>query len=349
MYPNIKRYGFIYGIVLALILSLAARYIGKLPGLHMLGPLVIAILLGMAWRHWLPLPHSTESGIRFAAQKVLRLGIILMGLRLNWQDLASAGSSVLWLAAACLLFGIFVVYAISRWFGIDHDLAMLVACGTGICGAAAVVAVAPQLDADRAKTGTAVAIVCVMGTLFTMLYALVFPMLPWDASQYGRFAGATLHEVAHVVAATDPLTSAAVNLAIMVKLSRVALLAPVALLLGVMTTRRSKRIQIAKTTVGHEAAAAAATGSFAAKLLALPIPWFVFGFLAAAAIRSLGWVQASTAASMVDFAYILLGMGMAGLGLNMRVEDIRQHGVKAFAACFIGSLLLAGLAAILIM
>ncbi|WP_028546916.1 YeiH family protein [Paenibacillus taiwanensis] len=349
MSPAMKRYGFIYGITLALILSLAARYIGKLPGLHMLGPLVIAILLGMAWRHWLWLPQSTDSGIRFAAQKVLRLGIVLLGLRLNWQDLANAGSSVLWLAAACLLFGISVVYAISRWFGIDHDLAMLVACGTGICGAAAVVAVAPQLEADRAKTGTAVAIVCVMGTLFTMLYAVVFPMLPWDALQYGKFAGATLHEVAHVVAATDPLTSAAVNLAIMVKLSRVALLAPVALLLGVITTRRSKRTQYANTSVQDKIASTAATGSLAARLLALPIPWFVLGFLAAATIRSLGWIQANTAASMVDFAYSLLGMGMAGLGLNMRVEHIRQHGIKAFAACLIGSLLLAGMAAIWIM
>lgn len=338
------RNGKLYGIGLALILSLIAKLIGSLPYLQILGPLVIAILLGIAVRHWFSVPASADAGIQFSAQKLLRLGIILMGLRLNWQDLIQAGPKVIGLAAVCLLFGIAIVYALSRALGIDRDMAILVSCGTGICGAAAVVAVAPQVEANRAKTGTAVAVVCVMGTIMTLVYAFVLPMLALSETQFGELVGATLHEVAHVVAASDGLSTDAVNLAIMVKLARVAMLAPVALMLGFLTSRKRQR-----SSDVYAAAASEISVSWTAKLKALPIPWFVVGFLLAATVRSMGWVSASAASTLVDIAYILLGMGMAGLGLNMRIADIKLHGTKAFIACLVGSLLLSGLGMWLVM
>lgn len=334
----------LFGIGLALILSLIAKMIGSLPYLTILGPLVIAILLGIAVRHWFPIPEKADAGIQFSAQKLLRLGIILMGLRLNWQDLIQAGPKVIGLAAVCLVFGICIVYALSRALGIDRDMAILVSCGTGICGAAAVVAVAPQVEANRAKTGTAVAVVCVMGTIMTLVYAFVLPLFALSSAQYGEIVGATLHEVAHVVAASDSLGTEAVNLAIMVKLSRVAMLAPVALMLGFVSTWRRQRSSDTYTDVQ-----AKTSTSFISKVKALPIPWFVVGFLLAATVRSMGWVSPEAAASIVDFSYILLGMGMAGLGLNMHVSDIKLHGSKAFIACLIGSVLLSGLGMWLVM
>ncbi|WP_195575776.1 YeiH family protein [Paenibacillus sp. 1001270B_150601_E10] len=334
----------LFGIGLALVLSLIAKMIGSLPYLQILGPLVIAILLGIAVRHWFPIPEKADAGIQFSAQKLLRLGIILMGLRLNWQDLIQAGPKVIGLAAVCLVFGIGIVYVLSRALGIDRDMAILVSCGTGICGAAAVVAVAPQVEANRAKTGTAVAVVCVMGTIMTLVYAFVLPLFALSSAQYGEIVGATLHEVAHVVAASDSLGTEAVNLAIMVKLSRVAMLAPVALMLGFVSTWRRQRSSDAYTDVQTNTST-----SFINKVKALPIPWFVVGFLLAATVRSMGWVSPEAAASIVDFSYILLGMGMAGLGLNMHVSDIKLHGSKAFIACLIGSVLLSGLGMWLVM
>lgn len=324
--PNPAPY-FIGGLVLTLGLALAAKYIAGFPGVQMLGPLVWAILLGMGWSAIFGAPVRTMGGVQFASKKLLRAGIILLGMRLNFADILAGGPRVLGIAAIDVAFGIFAVYMIARWMGIDRKLGMLTACGTGICGAAAVAAISPQVKANEEETAVSTAVIAVLGTLFTIAYTILYPVLGMSGGQYGLFAGATLHEIAHVIAAAGPGGAEAVQQAVLVKLARVALLVPVALFVGWWFTRGA---------AGNE------------KKSSAPIPWFIFGFLAVAGVNSTGLVPEGVAVQLTSLAYILMAMAMAGLGLTIHIGTFRRLGAKPFIAGLIGSVFLSVVGYILV-
>ena len=133
-----KRFGFSQGIGITLLIAIVAKYL-ELPFLNIMGQLVIAILIGMVWRAAIGVPHDAIAGTNFASKKLLRFGIILLGMRLNLVDIAKAGPKVLVIAAVVITFTIFVVYGLTKVFK-EKKLGILTACGTAICGAAAVVA-----------------------------------------------------------------------------------------------------------------------------------------------------------------------------------------------------------------
>lgn len=316
--PN-PAISFAGGLILTLGLALAAKYMAGLPGVRMLGPLVWAILFGMAWSAVFGAPVRTISGIQFASKKLLRAGIILLGMRLNFTDIFAGGPRVLGIAAIDVAFGIFAVYMIARWMGVDRKLGMLTACGTGICGAAAVAAISPQVKANEEETAVSTAIIAVLGTLFTIVYTVLYPVLGLSDSLYGQFSGATLHEIAHAIAAAGPGGATAVDQAVLVKLARVALLVPVALFVGWWFTHGS---------AGDE------------KTSGAPIPWFIFGFLSVAGVNSTGLVPEAAAAQLTALAYVLMAMAMAGLGLTIHMGTFRRLGIKPLVAGLIGSVLL---------
>lgn len=319
------------GIALTLVLALAARLIAGLPFFAIMGQLVIAIMLGMMWRAAVGVDNGLLEGASYSSKKLLRLGIILLGFRLNLYDIYNAGATVFFIAFANLTFALLVVYGLSRLFTVEKRLGILTACGTAICGAAAVVAIAPVIKANEKETAVGAANVAVLGTIFTILYTLIFSYLGLNALDYGVFAGGTLHEIAHVVAAADPAGQAALDLAIIVKLTRVALLVPVAILIGILIKRKE-------------------TGATGEKMTfaSLPIPWFILGFLAVSAFNTTGLVSEGAASAIVSFAYLLIGMAMAGLGLNVDFKSFRQMGGKALTAGLAGSVLLSGFGYLLV-
>lgn len=317
-----KGKGFITGIGLTLLLALLAGLLAKLPLLAIMGQLVIAIILGMIWRAAFGLPDVLQQGVTFSNKKLLRLGIILLGMRLNLADIYNAGINVFIIAFLNLMFALVLVYLLARWFGVDRNLGILTACGTAICGAAAVVAIAPIIKAKETETAVAAGIVALLGTTFTLIYSLIYGLLPLSSTGYGIFAGGTLHEVAHVVAAAGAGGEEAVDMAVLVKLTRVALLVPVAFVIGYLVQRGSKK------TAGNKPSLSI-------------FPWFILGFLAMSGFNTLGIVSESVANSIVSIAYILIAMAMAGLGLNVEVKTFRKLGMKGFAAGVVGSVFLA--------
>ncbi|WP_405081276.1 YeiH family protein [Paenibacillus chitinolyticus] len=325
------------GLGMTLALALAAKALALIPGLNVVGQLVLALLLGIAWRAAAPVPASAPAGLAFASKKLLRAGIILLGMRLSLLDVVHAGPAVFAAAAGNILFATVVVYAIARRMNVGPRLAMLSACGTGICGAAAIAGISPQIKADDDETAVGVTVIALLGTLFTVAYTLVYPLLGFSSAEYGFFSGATLHEIAHVIAAAAPGGSAAVDSALVAKLTRVALLAPVALALGVWTARRERR-DAGEGAAGS--AASGAAGSAAPRKAGVPVPWFIVGFLAAAALNTVGIVPQPAAAAAVQGAYLLIAMAMAGLGLNVNLAVFRRHGLRASAAVLLGSVLL---------
>ena len=314
---------FTLGIGLTLLIALLAKYMGQFPFFNIMGQLVIAILIGIGWKAVVGVPKGLIAGTNFSSKKLLRLGIILLGMRLNLVDILHAGPKVFAIAIINIAFTLFVVYGLTQLFNVEKRLGILTACGTAICGAAAVVAIAPQIKAKDDETAIGAATVAILGTLFTLIYTMIYPILGLSAYGYGIFSGATLHEIAHVIAAADPGGKEAVDIAVIVKLTRVALLVPVAILIGIWTSRCEQSGSENKST-----------------WKSIPIPWFIFGFLGMSALHSTGLIPATFANQVVLIAYMLIAMAMAGLGLNVDIKTFKKLGLKAFGAGLIGSFLL---------
>ncbi|OCT17279.1 hypothetical protein A8709_27420 [Paenibacillus pectinilyticus] len=330
--PN-KRFGYAQGISLTFALAVVAKYFAAFPFLSIMGQLVIAIVLGMIWRGVIGVPHDAREGVSFSSKRLLRYGIILLGMRLNLVDIVHAGPKVLAIVSINILFTIVVVYGLAKLFKVDNRLGMLTACGTAICGAAAVVAISPQIKANEDATAISAATVAILGTIFTLLYTLLYPVLGLTAQGYGIFSGATLHEVAHVIAAAAPGGKEAVDLAVIVKLTRVAFLVPVAIVLGIWTNRLERK---------HDANVQKANWR------SIPIPWFILGFLVMSGVNTLGIIPSHWTNQIIVAAYLLIAMAMAGLGLHVDVGTFRRSGMKSFAAGFIGSVLLSVMGYVLI-
>ncbi|MBD1383329.1 YeiH family protein [Metabacillus arenae] len=312
---------FVKGIGVTFLLAMAAKYLSEFPFLSIMGQLVIAIMLGIVWRATIGVKETFMPGVSFSSKKLLRTGIVLLGMRLNLADIYHAGLSVFIIAIINIAFALLVVYGLTRLFGVEKKLSILTACGTAICGAAAVVAIAPQIKAKDEETAIGAASVAVLGTIFTLVYTLLYSTLHLSEAGYGVFSGGTLHEVAHVIAAAAPGGKTAVDMAVIVKLTRVALLVPVAIMIGYL---------VQKGEPGNSKKSISFTA----------IPWFILGFIAMSGFNTLGIVSDMLATHLVNLAYLFIGMAMAGLGLNVDIAAFGKLGTKSFTAGFIGSILL---------
>lgn len=326
-----KSFPFLKGIFITLLIALIAKVLAEIPLLSIMGQLVIAILLGIIWRTFIGVKQDVNAGITFSSKQLLRFGIILLGMRLNFIDIYQAGSSVFLIAVINIVFTLFTVYGLTKWLGVNKKLGILTACGTAICGAAAVVAISSQIRAKDDETAIGAATVAILGTIFTIADTLLYHVLGLSPKGYGVYTGGTLHEIAHVIAAAAPGGSDAVDIAVIVKLTRVALLIPIAIILGLI---------MKKTEGGNHKE----KFSFSS----LPIPWFIIGFLGMSTLNTFGVVTQSVAVIIVTTAYLIIGMAMAGLGLNIKIATLKELGMKSFVAGFIGSILLSLLGYVLV-
>ena len=317
--------GFFQGIMITLLLSIAAKGLSALPFLSIMGQLVLAILLGILYRALVGVPQQAVGGISFSSKRLLRVGIILLGLKLNLADILHAGPKVAALAVINIVFTIFTVYGLARWLKVDRKLGLLTACGTAICGAAAVIAIAPQIKANDNETAISAATVAILGTFFTLMYTILYPILGLSVTGYGIFSGATLHEVAHVIAAAAPGGQEAVDIAVIVKLTRVAMLVPAAIIMALWEAHKQRSSKgLTKRMEWRK----------------LPVPWFIIGFLIMSGINTLGIMPVKVTAELILIAYFLLAMAMAGLGLGVDIITFRKLGKKPLLAGFLGSVLL---------
>ena len=331
--------------VLTLLASLFASWLKQFPGFSLFGALIIALLIGMIIQFpirsaYVGSNDGRKTGVKDAAglisNKLLRLGIILLGFKLNLAVLFTQGIKCLPIAAVVVTLTIIVCYAIARKLGVDPMLAILTAGGTGICGAAAVMGLAGSIKVPEDKQDEkdndvtmAVAIVAIMGTVFALLEIALGPLTGMTKDQLGITAGASLHEIAHAVAGGDAF--GAVDIATIMKLSRVLMLVFAAIIIAIWWDRNHSEMP--------------ADGK-----RKVSFPWFMLGFIGASIIGTFVPFIDAIAPNLVDFAYIVLGMAMAALGINVNFSAIAKKGQKAFLASFLTSVLLmcfaAGIAAL---
>lgn len=329
-------------MLLVALVTCAASIIGSLmaglPVFSLFGALIIALIIGMlvqipmrAWLAHAAAKHTEGVGNAAAliSNKLLRLGIILLGFKLNLDVLFATGVKTIAVAAIIVTLTITVTYLIARKLGVDEHLAILTAGGTGICGAAAVMGLSGSITMtkDEEKRGRddevmAVATVAVMGTVFALAEIALRPFLGLSDAQFGTMGGASLHEIAHAVAVGGSAGDAGMDAAIIMKLSRVLMLAPTAMIIGAWWARRHPQ-----------------PGDGPRKV---PIPWFMLGFLVASVAGTYLPFVAQFTDILVKAAYLVLGMAMAALGMNVDFKAIASRGRMAVLASFLASILLAG-------
>ncbi|WP_350348263.1 putative sulfate exporter family transporter [Agromyces sp. G08B096] len=287
--------------------------------------LLVAIVLGVLARNLLPLPAALEPGLAVAAKRVLRIGIVLLGLQLVLGDILALGPGMIAVVVAIVAVGIGATLAAGRWLGVPPAQRLLIACGFSICGAAAVAAVDGVVESEEEDVVTALALVVVFGTLMIPLVPLAAGALGLAEVDAGLWAGGSIHEVAQVVAAGSALGGAALAAAVVVKLARVLMLAPV---LAIVSFRRRRELR--------------RTDASAARPPIVPL--FVVGFIALMLVRSSGLVpvEAVHAAGIVQT--VLLAAAMFALGANVRISVLRRVGLRPVALGAISTLVVAGTA-----
>ncbi len=288
--------------------------------------LLLVILLGMAWKSLLPEPPAVLPGIRMAQRPILRWAVAGLGFRLSIAELWRIGGPALAVVVvattAALLFG----WWVARRLGVPEKLGLLLGVGGAICGASAVVAADTVVQGERRDAAVALGVITLLGTVGIVLYPLLAHALHIPEFVYGVWDGASLHEMAQVVAAGFGVSEEAARVATVVKLARIALLAPVVLCLGWSLRHR------------HLAAGRARVA---------PVPWFLVLFVAFAGINSTGLVPAPWLDIVRRGDLWLLCVGMAGVGLQTGFSDLRSAGTRPILAGAVQWLFLATLSYLL--
>ena len=313
---NSESKNLVPGLALVALISLVAFWVAGTSALTALriSPLIVGILIGVVVGNTAQqqLSGSLEPGITFAAKKILRLAIILYGFRITFTQVASVGAMGIaldvFMVASTLILGAFLGV---RWLGMDKETAILTASGAAICGAAAVIATEPVVKAQRHQTAVAVATVVIFGTLSMVLYPLIYRtgIVPLSEQAFGVYIGATLHGVAHAVAASDAVGPQAANMAIIVKMTRVLMLAPALLVIGWWLSCSAK-------SDGDKSP--------------ITIPWFAIGFILIAGFNSLEVLPQALVDQIIIVDKFLLTMAMTGLGLGTVLSKFKGLGTGPF-------------------
>ncbi len=293
--------------------------------------LLVAIILGALLanspiRGGAGLPAETRAGLAVAGRRVLRIGIVLLGLQLALSDVAGLGWPMLVGVVVIVGGGIAATVAAGRVLRLTTTQTLLIACGFSICGAAAVAAADGVLVRRKSEeTVTALALVVVYGTLMIPLVPAVVALANLPDTRAGLFAGGAIHEVAQVVAAGGIIGGPALGIAVAVKLARVLMLAPV---LAVLTLSQRRHLP-ADDAKAHQPPL---------------VPLFVIGFLVMVALRSTGLVPAD-ALQIAKLAQLgLLSTAMFALGCSVRLTTLRQAGPRPFVLGAVATSVVAGLA-----
>lgn len=350
------------GVIAAFIVMLAGFWLADLIGHAILAaqglsgssPLSgvpVAIVLGLLLRNTLPLPPALNPGLKFSTTTILRLGIVIVGIRLSVFDVLKLGIAGLPVVLAAIATGLIFVTWFNKKLGLPPRLGTLIAAGTSICGVTAIVSTAPAIDADEREVAYAVANVVAFGLFGMLTYPYLAHALLPTSETIGLFLGTAVHDTSQVVGAALTYKQVygddvVLRVATVTKLTRNIFLAGV---IPVLTWMHLKRMQGAQGAHGAQGAQGAV------KWTAL-VPGFVIGFLAMAVVRSLGdWTLTSNGSafgiwdaaqwesitkSLGDYwaSQILLGTAMAAVGLNTNFAVFKGVGLKPFAVGMAGAI-----------
>jgi len=317
------------GILFVALFACAATFLSEFHIFKSLGisPLIIGIVLGMIYANTLrnKLPQQWHAGIIFSTKTILRAGIVLYGFRLTFQSIEEVGINGIIISFLIVSLTFIIGYIVGvKFLKLDKETTILTSAGSSICGAAAVLATEPVINAKPYKSAIAVSTVVLFGTIAMFLYPFLYKagLIPLDESTMGVYIGATIHEVAHVVAAGNAIGSVASADAIVVKMIRVMMIAPFLIVLSIWlaksaknTTNKTNKTNKTKTKI--------------------TIPWFAVFFIVVVGFNSFNFLSLTTINTINAVDTFALTMAMSALGMETSIDKFKNVGVKPIYLAFI--------------
>lgn len=307
------------GVAFTFILSVLGYSLAALPGFNRVGPMACAILLAVLYRQLFGYPERIRAGIQFSSKQLLRFAIILYGLKLNIEVIINQGLGLLIQDAFVIVFAIVAMVWLGKKLKADPSITFLLGVGTGVCGAAAIAVVSSIMKSKEEDTAMSVGIIALMGTVFSITYTLLRPILPLSSVEYGVWSGLSLHEIAHVALAGAPAGTEGLAMALVAKLGRVLLLIPLSLLL----------IYVIKRKKGNQ--------SLEAKI---DFPWFLAGFILMSLFGSFILGKSIILSQEImdgisNATTFLMTSAMVGLGLNISLRALQQKALRPITVIFV--------------
>jgi uncharacterized integral membrane protein (TIGR00698 family) len=298
------------GLLLTAAIATLAIGVRQASGLLSLSPLILAIALGMAVRNLIGVSDRARPGIALSLKPVLRLAIVLLGLQLTFAQVREIGASGMMVIGLTLLASFCTTKILGRLLGVDPRLTELIAAGTAVCGASAVIATNTVTRGEDEDVAYAVACVTLFGSLAMIIYPLLNNVIGLAPRTFGLWTGASIHEVAQVVAAAFQAGQEAGEFGTVAKLSRVILLAPLVITLGILASMKARR----NGAAAHQGQA--------------PIPLFVLGFVAMIALNSFDLIPHAFKAFLMQVTGFMLAVALAAMGLETNIRKLREKGLR---------------------
>jgi uncharacterized integral membrane protein (TIGR00698 family) len=295
---------------------------------RVLEALVIALLIGVSVRNWGALSSAFLPGATFASKHVLELAVLLLGATVDLQTVLGAGAYLIAAIVYGVAIGMALSYAIGRAFGLPSRLAFLVAVGNSICGNSAIGAVAPVVKAEREEVASAIGLTAVAGVVIVVVLPLLVPALGLSYFTYGVVVGMAVYAVPQVLTAAFAVSQLSGEIATLVKLVRVIFLGPVVVASAIYVRARGQ-----------------AAGRIRGSQI---VPWFVIGFFALLALRSLGAVPDGLSTIAATISRVLTIWAIAGLGLGVDFGGVRRVGLRVGATSILSMALLVALSLFLV-
>ncbi len=308
-----KVVDYIPGILFCAIIAYISKLVSSYTGIS---SLTIGIILGIIYANIIGVQKQLESGTKYTLKKLLKLGIIFLGVDLNFLAIYANGPKILLLAIIVVSTGIFLAPHIAKLFGFNEKLAMLLGVGSSVCGASAIVATAPVIEADENDTALSVAIISILGAIGVIIYPIIGKIISFSDIQYGFWSGSSLQGVAHALAAAGTRNELALEMATYVKMTRVVLLAPLTLFLVKWFNKSKSEID---------------------KKVKVKIPTYIILFLFVGILSTFGLFNFNLGAYSLQrwiklASKELILWAMIAMGLCVNLKKIKSVGLKALIA-----------------
>lgn len=312
------------GFALSVVIAAIAKFIESLLPVHLIGASVIALFIGMIINHFWH-PEFLKAGLKFTSKKILKFAIILLGASLSVGVILNVGKLSLAVMVFTLLTCFGGGYFIGKAFKLNWKLSNLISAGTGICGGSAIAAIAPVIDADDSDIAYAMSATFLFDMAMIVLFPIMGRALGLSDMAYGLWAGTAVNDTSSVVAAGYAFSEAAGDFATMVKLTRTLSIIPTVLVFTFISIHLKRKNGISEN--GKKV-----------NIKSL-FPWFILGFLALAAVNSLGFIPAPVSASLKSISKFLMVTALAAIGLNTSFKDMKKSGINPMLHGFVISAL----------
>ncbi|PUU87295.1 YeiH family protein [Halanaerobium sp.] len=314
---------YLAGIILTIILALTAKALSSYIPMHLISGSVLALMLGMLLNPIIREISILNSGINFVSKKILKAGIVLMGLTLSFSQVLSVGGYSLIVMTFTLLTAFGGGYLFGRLFNMNWKLSSLISAGTGVCGGSAIAAVAPTIEADNSHIAYAISATFIFDVLMVILFPLAGRYFGMSDLGFGLWAGTAVNDTSSVVAAGYAFSDAAGAFAVIVKLTRTLSIIPIVMIFSVINARENKKLGLSSNKQEEKVE------------IKNIFPYFILLFLVMVAVKSTGLISAELSSNIASISKFMMIMALGAIGLTTNFSEVSDSGIKPLLHGFI--------------